>query len=64
MKNTAISVSTNYININFFCFLCSDKVPIEGTQCNFEDGLCGWTNHPDNKMNWTLHSGPTPTDYT
>lgn len=45
-------------------FKFADKVPIEGSRCNFENGMCDWVNHPENKMNWTIHSGPTETDST
>jgi len=41
----------------------ADKIP-ENARCNFEDGWCGWTNVPGRPLNWTRHSGPTPTDRT
>ncbi|KAG8255979.1 hypothetical protein J6590_079334 [Homalodisca vitripennis] len=41
-----------------------DKVNVEGSRCNFESGMCGWNNDNENRMNWTLHSGPTETDHT
>ncbi|XP_024885516.1 leukocyte tyrosine kinase receptor [Temnothorax curvispinosus] len=37
-----------------------DKIPANA-KCNFEDGWCGWTNVPGRPLNWTRHSGPTPT---
>ncbi|KAL0123932.1 hypothetical protein PUN28_006035 [Cardiocondyla obscurior] len=40
-----------------------DKIP-ENAKCNFEDGWCGWTNVPSTPLNWTRHSGPTPTERT
>lgn len=33
-------------------------------QCNFESGLCGWTQDTTDDINWTLKSGPTPTPNT
>ncbi|XP_011878033.1 PREDICTED: ALK tyrosine kinase receptor [Vollenhovia emeryi] len=44
-------------------FANCDKIP-ENARCNFENGWCGWTNEPGRPLNWTLHSGPTPTERT
>ncbi|XP_076300861.1 anaplastic lymphoma kinase isoform X1 [Lasioglossum baleicum] len=40
-----------------------DKMP-ENTTCNFEHGWCGWWNVLGKPLNWTLYSGPTPSDKT
>ncbi|CAG5126619.1 unnamed protein product, partial [Candidula unifasciata] len=32
-----------------------------GNQCNFELGLCTWTQDTMDDLDWTLHSGQTPT---
>ena len=40
-----------------------DKIPFGG-RCNFENGWCGWQNSGKAIMEWTRHSGPTPTEKT
>ncbi|KAF4519176.1 hypothetical protein B566_EDAN008239 [Ephemera danica] len=40
-----------------------DKVP-PFSRCSFEDGWCGWHNVAGKDLNWTRHSGRTPTDHT
>lgn len=32
--------------------------------CNFDNGMCGWKNHPLNSINWTRRKGRTPTANT
>ena len=33
--------------------------------CDFEDGnACGYENDPNNKINWLVYSGPTPSHNT
>ena len=32
--------------------------------CDFESGVCGWTNSDQDHFDWTLSSGKTPTRYT
>ena len=33
----------------------------EYTQCDFENGLCNWSNDPDGDVDWMLQKGQTPT---
>ncbi|XP_020282879.1 ALK tyrosine kinase receptor isoform X2 [Pseudomyrmex gracilis] len=40
-----------------------DKIPTNA-RCNFENGWCGWANVPGRPLNWTLNSGPTPSEKT
>ncbi|CAB3381252.1 Hypothetical predicted protein [Cloeon dipterum] len=40
-----------------------DKVPTN-SRCNFENGWCGWRNVGNKELNWTRHSGKTPTNLT
>ncbi|XP_059480831.1 tyrosine-protein kinase receptor-like [Neocloeon triangulifer] len=40
-----------------------DKLPVN-SRCNFESGLCGWRNVGNKELNWTRHSGKTPTNLT
>ncbi|XP_071544866.1 tyrosine-protein kinase receptor-like isoform X2 [Panulirus ornatus] len=36
----------------------------EGSRCDFENGMCGWTNIADNQMDFKRHRGPTERDRT
>ncbi|CAH0598780.1 unnamed protein product [Chrysodeixis includens] len=40
-----------------------DKMPF-GSYCNFEQGTCGFENVQQPILQWTRHSGPTPTEKT
>lgn len=43
--------------------VCAEKIPFGG-RCDFETSTCGWKNSGKAIMQWTRHSGPTPTENT
>lgn len=48
------------------CWDGSDEIDCDNyTRCDFNDtGLCGWVQAKNDQMNWTRHSGSTPSIYT
>ena len=36
----------------------------KGAACDFEGGLCDWTNYTGSQFHWAWHSGRTPTNNT
>lgn len=49
-----------HCNFGFDCADGSDEL-LCGTDCNFENGLCGWTNSVGLPMKWNAQQGPTQT---
>ncbi|XP_026792984.3 MAM and LDL-receptor class A domain-containing protein 1 [Pangasianodon hypophthalmus] len=47
---------------------CGDRTDEENCSsdlmCNFEDGLCSWTQDKEDMFDWTWNQGPTPTPNT
>lgn len=45
------------------CVFLSSLLPFPASElmCNFEDGLCSWTQDTEDRFDWTWNQGPTPT---